>query len=305
MVASSHPLQHPAISLQSFQDVAAIHVCNYTHESSIREVGICWGGWFSEVCLNLQCDQAVGTRFKSRSQQSRVISESWYGETLYCFACDSDEVKKLPNNTRHADFVCPKCGHLYELKTVQKRPKTTLPDGSFSQMIEGIQQGKAPSLCLLERSADWHVRALNAFHSSFLLPHVIEKRPPLSELAKRKGAVLCNIRMDRITADAEVGIIRQSSPLPVPEVRRRFQRFLPLNQKSPEARGWTVLTLATTRSLGTTAFELADLYALEGQFAAVYPENRHIRDKIRQQLQVLRDMGVVEFLGQGSYRFLD
>jgi len=29
---------------------------------------------------------------------------------------------------------------------------------------------------------------------------------------------------------------------------------------------------------------------------------RHIRDKIRQQLQVLRDMGFVEFLGAGKYR---
>jgi len=28
---------------------------------------------------------------------------------------------------------------------------------------------------------------------------------------------------------------------------------------------------------------------------------RHIPDKIRQQLQVLRDLGLLEFLGSGSY----
>jgi hypothetical protein len=28
----------------------------------------------------------------------------------------------------------------------------------------------------------------------------------------------------------------------------------------------------------------------------------HIRDKIRQQLQLLRDLGLLEFLGPGSYR---
>ncbi len=28
----------------------------------------------------------------------------------------------------------------------------------------------------------------------------------------------------------------------------------------------------------------------------------HVRDKIRQQLQVLRHLGFVEFLGSGSYR---
>jgi len=30
--------------------------------------------------------------------------------------------------------------------------------------------------------------------------------------------------------------------------------------------------------------------------------NAHVRDKIRQQLQVLRDLGLLEFLGSGSYR---
>jgi type II restriction enzyme len=30
----------------------------------------------------------------------------------------------------------------------------------------------------------------------------------------------------------------------------------------------------------------------------------HIPDKIRQQLQVLRDLGLLEFLGAGSYRLL-
>ena len=34
----------------------------------------------------------------------------------------------------------------------------------------------------------------------------------------------------------------------------------------------------------------------------LHPDNRHVLDKIRQQLQVLRDMGFVEFLGRGRYR---
>jgi type II restriction enzyme len=36
--------------------------------------------------------------------------------------------------------------------------------------------------------------------------------------------------------------------------------------------------------------------------AKLHPANRNIRPKIRQQLQVLRDMGLVEFLGGGEYR---
>jgi type II restriction enzyme len=38
--------------------------------------------------------------------------------------------------------------------------------------------------------------------------------------------------------------------------------------------------------------------------AKLHPHNAHVRDKIRQQLQVLRDLGLLEFLGGGSYYLL-
>lgn len=50
-------------------------------------------------------------------------------------------------------------------------------------------------------------------------------------------------------------------------------------------------------------FTLADVYRYEDELARLHPRNRHVRDKIRQQLQVLRDLGIVEFLGGGRYRF--
>lgn len=33
-----------------------------------------------------------------------------------------------------------------------------------------------------------------------------------------------------------------------------------------------------------------------------HPENNHIKDKIRQQLQFLRDEGLVEFTTRGNYK---
>lgn len=35
-----------------------------------------------------------------------------------------------------------------------------------------------------------------------------------------------------------------------------------------------------------------------------HPDNSHIQDKIRQQLQFLRDKGFVEFVGRGRYRLV-
>ena len=49
-------------------------------------------------------------------------------------------------------------------------------------------------------------------------------------------------------------------------------------------------------------FDLAEVYKSEEKLAKLHPANRHVRDKIRQQLQVLRDLGILEFLGRGEYR---
>jgi type II restriction enzyme len=52
---------------------------------------------------------------------------------------------------------------------------------------------------------------------------------------------------------------------------------------------------------GRESFSLADMYAFEARLGGLYPGNRHVREKIRQQLQVLRDRGWLEFMGRGRY----
>jgi type II restriction enzyme len=60
--------------------------------------------------------------------------------------------------------------------------------------------------------------------------------------------------------------------------------------------------LACIRQLDQKLFLLKDVYAFEEELARLHPENKHIRPKIRQQLQVLRDNNIIEFLGNGAYR---
>lgn len=62
------------------------------------------------------------------------------------------------------------------------------------------------------------------------------------------------------------------------------------------------LTVASLTFIPDFAFTLADVYAAEDSLAQLHPHNAHIRPKIRQQLQVLRDLGLLTFLGSGSYR---
>ncbi|MFN3814987.1 hypothetical protein [Brevundimonas sp.] len=58
-----------------------------------------------------------------------------------------------------------------------------------------------------------------------------------------------------------------------------------------------------TASTGRPDFVLDDLYAFEARLSALHPGNRHVREKIRQQLQVLRDRGWLTFgERRGTYR---
>jgi HKD family nuclease len=48
-------------------------------------------------------------------------------------------------------------------------------------------------------------------------------------------------------------------------------------------------------------FTTQKIYTYEAELAKLYPNNKNIRPKIRQQLQVLRDMGVIKHLGPSRW----
>jgi type II restriction enzyme len=60
--------------------------------------------------------------------------------------------------------------------------------------------------------------------------------------------------------------------------------------------------MKAVEAIGRPEFELDDVYRFEQRLGALYPGNNNVRPKIRQQLQVLRDHGYLEFLGRGRYR---
>ena len=61
--------------------------------------------------------------------------------------------------------------------------------------------------------------------------------------------------------------------------------------------------MKAVEAVGKAEFHLDDVYAHEATPAALYPDNHNVRPKIRQQLQVLRDRGWLEFTARrGTYR---
>ena len=49
------------------------------------------------------------------------------------------------------------------------------------------------------------------------------------------------------------------------------------------------------------SFSLADVYNAENELVRLFPKNKNIKAKVRQQLQILRDKGWLSFLGNGRY----
>ncbi len=99
-------------------------------------------------------------------------------------------------------------------------------------------------------------------------------------------------------------MVADEIPLPSEDVRSSWRRFSFFKGANTESRGWMADVLACVRELRLESFFLADLYAFEDQLAAMHPLNKNIRPKIRQQLQVLRDHGVLAFGGRGRYKVI-
>ena len=70
--------------------------------------------------------------------------------------------------------------------------------------------------------------------------------------------------------------------------------------------GWQRLVLQGILSLQERAFSLSAVYEACAKSAQEsFPGNAHVNAKIRQQLQQLRDVGVIEFVDdQGNYELL-
>jgi type II restriction enzyme len=135
----------------------------------------------------------------------------------------------------------------------------------------------------------------------FFTERVIEKRKPLSASARRSGWIGCNILVREIPNDGKIDVVVDGQIVPPDRVREDFSRVRKLSELAPEGRGWTVDVLNVIRKLGMSRFSLADVYRFEAELQAAHPQNQHIRAKIRQQLQILRDLDLLRFNSPGQY----
>jgi type II restriction enzyme len=244
-------------------------------------------------------------RYKSNSQRARIGTEAWGGLNFFCPVCKSPRLDIAPRNTVAVDYLCPKCASPFQLKSQSKPFGTRIVDAAYSEMKRAILSDRTPNLYVLHYDlTEWAVRTVILIpHFAFALS-AIECRKPLAATARRAGWIGCNILLDKIPADARIPIVESGNAVPASSVRRAYKRLRPLEHLKVETRGWTLDVLNVVRSLNKKEFSLTEVYANANELAKLHPKNAHVRDKIRQQLQVLRDLGLLEFLSAGTYKLL-
>ncbi len=254
--------------------------------------------------MNLYLPTNVANNYKSPSQKVRVMTELWASTNLYCPVCDSNRIEDTPPNTKVIDFICPQCNSTFQLKSKQNSFGRKIVDSAYDSMIKAMLNDSFPHLLLLS-----YLPAISKVDSMLLVPNfclpisAIEARKPLSKTARRAGWVGCNIVLDLIPPDGRIDIITSGKIIPKTTVRRKYNSTDPLKGLSTKKRGWTLDVLTLLRSLKKEIFNLKEVYSFERILSEMHPENRNIKPKLRQQLQILRDLGYINFLGGGIYQW--
>lgn len=244
-------------------------------------------------------------RYKSPAQRARVSTEPWALENLFCPNCPSPRLRPTETGTEAIDFLCPHCEESFQLKSQSHMFGCKIVDAAYDSMMRAIQRDATPNLVALHYNPDaWRVMNVLLIPRFVFSPSAIERRPPLGPSARRAGWVGCNILLDAFPAEARIPIVQGGIAAKPSQVRQLYRDLRPLARFKVEKRGWTLDVLRAIESLAKQEFSLDDAYSAEAQLARLHPDNRHIRPKIRQQLQVLRDLGFLRFLGRGRYRLL-
>ncbi|OGZ79563.1 MAG: restriction endonuclease [Candidatus Staskawiczbacteria bacterium RIFOXYD2_FULL_37_9] len=254
--------------------------------------------------MNLNFDFKLAERYKSPSQRIRVLTESWVDKQIYCPNCGELKINKYENSRPVADFFCSGCKEDYELKSKKDSMGSKILDGAYRTMIERLKESNNPNFFFLNYGQQ-NFEVLNFFviPKQFFVPEIIEKRKPLSENARRAGWVGCNILTSGIPQTGKIFFVKNKIIEPKNKVLENWQKTLFLKQeKEVSARGWLLDVMVCIEKLGKKNFYLDEVYAFEKELSKKHPDNKHITDKIRQQLQVLRDKGYLSFVDKGKYK---
>lgn len=253
--------------------------------------------------MNLKFQAEISDGYHSKSQAARVLTENWVLQNMYCPRCGHLQVQHFANNKPVADFFCPRCTAQYELKSKAGKLSDRVSDGAYQTMIDRIMSRDNPDFFFMRYSKrELCVQDFMLVPKHCVTPAMIEKRKPLSPTARRAGWVGCSILLSEVPEQGRISIIQNGCIRDMNSVIKEVATAQRLNDDNLRSRGWMMDVLNCVNRIQSIEFELSDVYRFEHVLAEKHPQNKNICSKIRQQLQILRDRGFLEFLGRGRYR---
>lgn len=252
--------------------------------------------------MNLNLNLKLAEGYTNNSQIARVLTENWVKLNSYCPCCGEKPLTDYENNRPVADFHCAKCSEEFELKSKAGKLSNTITDGAYDTMIKRITSETNPNFFFLTYDKSFVVNNFIIIPKQFFTPEIIIKRKPLADTAQRAGWVGCNIDISKVTELGKIFLINDSKIIDPEKVQTAFNKTTFLRDKNIESKGWLLDILTCIDSIPNKEFNLNQVYSFEGILKEKHPTNNFIQDKIRQQLQVLRDKGIIEFNGRGNYK---
>jgi len=240
--------------------------------------------------------------YKSKSQLARIRTEEWTLNNLFCPFCGHPFVASA-TNTKVYDFTCPICDQQYQLKAVSKKIGKKLVGSEYYTFIKAIENNCVPNFIIMEYSLN------NTFvipQEIFFIPKVfitketIEKRKPLSETARRAGWTGYNLLFDRIPSYGKLLMANDYGMISKEKILNETRKISSLYNIDSQKVKWKIEILKIIDQLDNE-FKLQDVYQYLNKLEILFPDNNHVKDKIRQQLQFIRDDGIIVFLGDGKY----
>ncbi len=252
--------------------------------------------------MNLNFNTKLAQGYSSNAQIARVLSENWVKENSFCPCCGNICLNEFENNRPVADFYCENCNEEFELKSKNGLFSNIITDGAYSTMIERINSNQNPNFFFLTYSKDLSVNNFLLIPNHFFTPNIIQKRKPLSENARRAGWVGCNVDITNVPESGKIFIIRNQKEVDKQNVVTSYNRTKSIKTNNIESRGWIMDVLNCVERIKNDDFTLNQVYQFEKELQIKHPDNKFVKDKIRQQLQYLRDKGFVEFTTRGNYK---
>ncbi len=251
--------------------------------------------------MQLTFNTNLSTQYKSQSQKIRVLTESWVKNEIFCPNC-GNPVSEYQANKPVGDFYCSNCSEDYELKSKKNSLGKKILDGAYKTMLERLQSDTNPNFFFLNYDLQ-NYEVINFFviPKHFFTPEIIIPRK--KGIPNRPNYIMCSIDLVGIPESGKIFYIKNRQKKSKQEVLETWQKtlFLRESQKT-ELKGWILDIMKCIDNLGKKEFTLDEMYAFEKILSQKYTNNKHIKDKIRQQLQFLRDKGYIEFVSRGIYR---